>query len=85
MTTVMSSKGQVVLNVALRRALALTAGTVFSVRSENRTIVLEPLSPSRKNGRIVKDPRSGYSVLEVGGKTPVLTNERVRDMLADFP
>jgi len=85
MTTILSSKGQVVLNAALRRSLGLSAGTVFSVRSENRTIVLEPIAPARSKGRIVKEPGSGFSVLEAGGKIPMLTSERVKEMLADFP
>lgn len=85
MTTILSSKGQVVLNAALRRSLGLSAGTVFSVRSENRTIVLEPITPARSKGRIVKETGSGFSVLEVGGDTPKLTSERVKEMLADFP
>jgi bifunctional DNA-binding transcriptional regulator/antitoxin component of YhaV-PrlF toxin-antitoxin module len=85
MTTILSSKGQVVLNAALRRSLGLSAGTVFSVRSENRTIILEPITPARPKGRIVKQPGSGLSVLEAGRSIPMLTSERVREMLADFP
>jgi len=85
MTTVMSSKGQVVLNAALRRSLGLSAGTVFAIRSENRSIILEPVSARRAKARIVKDRRGGFSALDAGGKTPPLTNERVRDILADFP
>jgi bifunctional DNA-binding transcriptional regulator/antitoxin component of YhaV-PrlF toxin-antitoxin module len=85
MTTILSSKGQVVLNAALRRSLGLSAGTVFSVRSENRAIVLEPISPVRSKGMIVKEPSSGFSVLEASGNIPKLTSERVKEMLADFP
>jgi len=85
MTTVMSTKGQVVLNAALRRALGLAPGTVFSVRSENSAIVLEPVKPPRAKGKIIRDPRGGFSVLSAGGRVPPLTNERIRDMLADFP
>jgi len=85
MTTTLSSKGQVVLNAALRRSLDLSAGTVFSIRIENRTIVLEPIIPARSKGRIVKDSGSGFSVLEVNKGTPKLTSQRVKDMLVDFP
>ena len=85
MTTILSSKGQVVLNAALRRSLGLSTGTVFSVRSENRAIVLEPIAPARSKGKIVKEPGSGFSVLEASGKIPKLTSERVKEMLADFP
>jgi bifunctional DNA-binding transcriptional regulator/antitoxin component of YhaV-PrlF toxin-antitoxin module len=85
MTTVLSSKGQVVLNAELRRSLGLAAGTVFSVRSENRSIILDPISPARPKARMVKEPGSGYSVLEAGGNIPQLTGERVKEMLADFP
>ncbi|MEI8309480.1 MAG: AbrB/MazE/SpoVT family DNA-binding domain-containing protein [Verrucomicrobiota bacterium] len=85
MTTILSSKGQVVLNAALRRSLGLSAGTVFSVRSENRAIVLEPISPARSKGKIVKEPSTGFSVLEAIGNIPKLTSERVKEMLADFP
>jgi len=85
MTTVLSSKGQVVLNAALRRSLGLSPGTVFSVRSENRAIVLEPIAPARSKARFVKATGSGFSVLEASGDVPELTSERVKEMLADFP
>jgi len=85
MTTVMSSKGQVVLNVELRRSLGLSAGTVFTVRRENHSIVLEPVKSGRPKGRIVKDRRSGFSGLDIGDSSPPLTSERVRELLVDFP
>lgn len=85
MTTTLSSKGQIVLNAALRRSLGLSAGTVFTVRSEDRVIVLEPITPARSMGRIVKDTKSGFSVLEVNKDTPKLTSQRVKEMLVDFP
>ena len=85
MTTILSSKGQVVLNASLRRTLGLSTGTVFSVRSENRAIILEPIAPARSKGKIVKAPGSRFSVLEASGNIPKLTSERVKEMLADFP
>jgi len=75
----------VVLNAALRRSLGLSTGTIFSVRSENRAIVLEPIAPARSKGKIVKEPGSGFSVLEASGNIPKLTSERVKEMLAGFP
>jgi len=85
MTTVMSSKGQVVLNVELRRSLGLSTGTVFTVRRENQSIVLEPVKSVRPKGRIVKDRRSSFSGLDIGDSSPPLTSERVRELLVDFP
>lgn len=84
MTTILSSKGQVVLNAALRRSLGLSTGTVFAIRSENRSVILEPLTPARTKGKIVKQA-GGFSALEAGASAPKLTSERVKEMLADFP
>lgn len=64
MATTLSSKGQIVLNAALRRSLGLSTGTDFSIRTENRVIVLDPITPARSEARIVKEARSGFSVLE---------------------
>jgi len=75
----------VVLKASLRRSLGLSTGTVFSVRSENRVIILEPITPVRSKGQIVKEASSGFSVIEADGKIPMLTSERVKEMLADFP
>lgn len=85
MTTILSSKGQVVLNAALRRSLGLSTGTVFSVRCENRAIILDPITPARSKGKIVKEADSGFSVLQTSGDIPKLTSERIKDMLVDFP
>jgi hypothetical protein len=65
--------------------MGLSAGTIFSVRAENRAIVLEPITPARSKGRIVKKAGSKFSVLEVSGDTPKLTSERVKEMQSDFP
>ncbi len=85
MTTVLSSKGQVVLNASIRRSLGLSPGTVFNVRCERRKIVLDPVTPGRAKGRAVRDARTGAVVLDVDADVPSLTSERVRDLLADFP
>lgn len=85
MTTVLSSKGQVVLNVQLRRSLGLLPGTVFSMRREGRAIILEPVKSGKPKGRLVRNLRSGFTVLEAPEGAPLLTTDRVRDILADFP
>lgn len=85
MTTVLSSNGKVLLDKSLRISLDLTPGTVFRVRTENNTIVLDPVKKSRANGIIIKDSNSTYSVLSADCEVPLLTNDRVKKILTDFP
>ncbi len=85
MTTVLSSKGQVVLNAKLRRSLGLMPGTVSNVRHENRKIVLDPVTSGRAKGRAVRDAKTRAMVLDVDGDVPTLTTERVQRILTDFP
>ena len=84
MIATLSSKGQIVLNASLRRALGLTSGMKFEVRSESDRIVLEPIRLSKPSARIIKETSSGYSVLDVED-APTLTSDRVAAALADFP
>lgn len=85
MTTVLSSKGQIVLNAELRRSIGLVTGTIFSVREEDGKIVLEPVTKGKPKGVLVRDRKSGTTLLEVPKGVPILTNERVKDFLTNFP
>jgi len=85
MTTMLSSKGQVVLPAAARRRLGLKAGTKFACRVEGNRIVLTPAAVPPGRSRFVKSKRTGLVVTEGAPGAPVVTSEQVRALLADFP
>jgi AbrB family looped-hinge helix DNA binding protein len=85
MQTKVSTKGQIVLPAPLRRRLGIRAGDPLNISIEKDRIVLT--APKRKHfkARIIEDPVTGFPVLYAGPDAPVLTNEMVRELLADFP
>lgn len=85
MTTKVSTKGQVVLPGPLRRKLGIRAGDSLEAKIEAGRIVLIPQKKRVYKAKIVKDPVSGLPVLDAGPDAPILTNEQVRELLADFP
>ena len=87
MTTKLSSKGQIVLPISMRRRLALQAGDALEVSLDSRggQIVIAPQRKKRAKAKIIKDPLTGWPVLKGPSGTPTLTNEMVKEMLADFP
>jgi AbrB family looped-hinge helix DNA binding protein len=89
MTAKISSKGQVVLPVALRRKLALKTGDDLDIGLEssegNLRIVIQRKVARRPRMRIIRDPVTGWPVLKGPPGTPKLTSARVKQMLADFP
>ena len=87
MQTSVSESGQVTIPGAIRKELGLQPGDELDADVQNGTIVL---APRRKDGavqkaRIVEDPVSGLPVIDVGDDVPVLTSQKVRDLLSDFP
>lgn len=54
------------------------------VKAEHRPAT-EAKSARPRKSRVTVDPETGFPVLDVGPDAPVLTNEMVREMLADFP
>lgn len=89
MRTKVSTKRQLVVPSTLVRKLALRVGDPVDAKVEGGRIVLTP-RPRRKSkrkfkARIIKDPITGYPVLDTGPDAPMLTNERVAEILADFP
>ncbi len=85
MQTRVSTKGQVVLPGPIRRKLGLRAGDKLDASVEGGRIVLTPHQQPSHKARIVKDPKTGFIFLDAGPDAPILTNEQVKEMLADFP
>jgi AbrB family looped-hinge helix DNA binding protein len=85
MQTNVSTKGRIVLPVSLRQQLDIRASDPLDVTIENDRIVLTPSRKSKFIAKIIKDPITGWPVIDAGPDAPVLTSERVREMLADFP
>ncbi len=86
MQTKVSTKGQIVLPGPLRRRLGIRAGDSLDVAIEKDRIVLTaPKKKPRYKARIIKDPITGFPVIDAGPDAPVLTSEMVRDLLVDFP
>ncbi len=85
MQTRVSTKGQVVLPGPLRRRLGIRAGDQLDASIESERIVLTPRRRRTRKARIVKDPVTGFSVIDAGPGAPILTSKQVREMLADFP
>jgi AbrB family looped-hinge helix DNA binding protein len=89
MTTTLSSKGQIVLPVSLRRKLALQPGDVLDINLEpaegDPRIVIQRRPSRRRKMKIVTDSVTGLPVLQGPPGMPKLTSEMVKEMLADFP
>jgi AbrB family looped-hinge helix DNA binding protein len=85
MQTRVSTKGQVVLPAPLRRRLGLRAGDPLEISVEKDRIVLTQASKQKYEARIVKDPVTGFIAIDMGPDAPILTNEMVKELLADFP
>lgn len=65
--------------------MGLEPGTTFTITRKGNQIILEPEHIPPPKGEIVRADPAGYSALEPAPKTPKLTNERVEELLADFP
>ena len=85
MQTKVSTKGQIVLPGPLRRKLGIRAGDSLDIAIEQDRIVLTQPSKPKYEARIVKDPITGFTAIDVGPDAPILTSEMVRELLVDFP
>ena len=85
MQTRVSTKGQVVLPGPIRRKLGLRAGDALEASVEGERIVLTRPKKTQFEAKIIEDPVTGLTVLDLGPDAPILTSEMVRDLLADFP
>jgi AbrB family looped-hinge helix DNA binding protein len=80
-TTRLSSKGQVVIPTAVRRALRLEAGDRLRITVEGRRLVMEP--DAAESARVVKE--RGRKVLIAPADAPTMTTAAVKAVLSDFP
>jgi AbrB family looped-hinge helix DNA binding protein len=85
MQTKVSTKGQIVLPGPLRRKLDIRAGDPLEISVEKGRIVLTQASRPKYEARIVEDPVTGFTAIDMGPDAPILTSEMVRELLTDFP
>jgi AbrB family looped-hinge helix DNA binding protein len=85
MQTRVSTKGQIVLPAPLRRRLGISAGDALEIAVEQDRIVLSQPAKPKYQARIVEDPITGFTVIDLGPDAPALTSEMVRELLVDFP
>jgi len=85
METTVKENGQITIPSSLRRRLGIRSGDKLTADVKNGDIVLSPKRQQKFKTRIITSPITGLPVLtsEPGG--PILTNEMVKKMLADFP
>lgn len=79
MTTTLSSKGQVVIPLEIRKRLGISAGTTISVELLDGRIILEPSPGSSAKCVSKKD----YVALVAPEGAPVMSPERIKDILAE--
>lgn len=85
METKVLEKGEVIIPASLRRRLGIKTGDKLRAEVKNGDIVLSPQPRPKYETRIITSPITGLPVLTSGPNAPVLTNEMVEEILADFP
>ena len=67
--------------------LGLRGGEPLDFKLDGERIIVTARRKSKRKfkARIIKDPITGYPVLDTGPDAPMMTNEHVAEILADFP
>ena len=81
----MSSKGQVVLPIAIRNKLHIKEGDPFEAKVEGGNILLIPKKRRKFRTWIGKSPVTGMAVIMSEAGAPKITSEWVATMMEDFP
>jgi len=81
-TTTLSSKGQLVIPLGIRRRLGLGAGAKLRCELDGGRIVLEP---EEGRGAVLKTAGDGLPVLEAPPDAPEMNSETIKEILSDFP
>ncbi len=85
MTTTMSTKGQLVMPAAARKALGLKPGDRLRVTLEGRSVRLEPARAAHAPLKIKINRRTGLPYAALPANAPSVTLADVKRILADFP
>jgi AbrB family looped-hinge helix DNA binding protein len=86
MTVVLSTKGQIVVPKEIRERAGLGAGDKLEVSLENGTVQLRKTSrPPRRRLKIKINKQTGFPCFDVPANAPPITDEWVKEQLADFP
>lgn len=73
------------LPATVRRKLGIRAGDSLDILIDNDRIVLSAPEKKKYTARIIEDPLTGLTVIDLGPDAPILTSEMVRELLVDFP
>lgn len=85
MRTRVSPNGKIVIPASIRRKLGIRAGDLIDIVIEQDRVVLTRANKPKYKARIVEDPITGFTVIDLGPDAPILTSEMVRELLSDFP
>lgn len=84
-TTILSSKGQVVLPRLVRSKLHLAPGARLVCEIEGDSVVLTPERPRHLGREYVTDPLTGLRVRKASNDSEPVTTELVKRLLEDYP
>jgi AbrB family looped-hinge helix DNA binding protein len=85
MQTKLSTKGQIVLAVAIRRRLGLQPGDSLDAKVQAGGVVLTPRKRRFSKATLVVDRITGLPVLSAGVDAPPLSSKQVHEILFEFP
>lgn len=85
MQTKVSSKGQVVLPIAIRNQLHIKEGDPLEILVEEERVVLVPKKRRKFKTWIETSSRTGLPVIVSEPGAPKITGEWVARMMEDFP
>jgi AbrB family looped-hinge helix DNA binding protein len=84
-TTILSSKGQVVLPRLVRSKLHLAPGTKFLCEIQGNSVILTPEQPLSFVREYVTEPQTGLRVTKAFEHAEPITSEMIKTLLEDFP
>ena len=78
--TTLSTKGQVVIPKQIREKLGLTPGTVFKIRLEGKSIILEPITEPPNEIFVEAGPEVTEPILEEAKSSSDKTRKLLKDL-----
>jgi AbrB family looped-hinge helix DNA binding protein len=81
----LSSKGQLVLPLAVRNKYLLKEGDTLTLSLKEDSITLVPEKKKRSEWKMIKNPDTGMVSFTLGPDAPAITHAEIRKLLEDFP